>query len=117
MVKIRRHIMIEESLNEQVKLIALKEGCSEGEVINTALRYFIKHGGRDYPELIQVFDAVFKRNSQELLDAMKKLSEEQKIVQTTMNNISKNNGIEENKNGEYLKRIADTLDSMNLKNV
>lgn len=94
MAKVRRHIMIEESLNEKVKSIALKEGCSDGEVINTALRYFIKHGGRDFPELVKIFDAVFKRSSQELLEEMKKGNEEQKRIRFALNDVAKNTGMQ-----------------------
>lgn len=116
MAKIRRHIMIEESLFEKVEAIASKEGCSNGQIINEALRYYLKHNGRDFPELVKIFDAVFKRSSQKLQDELEKVSEEQKRIRFALNDVAKNTGMQnEFWNDFYVKNGVGNIITTNIR--
>lgn len=118
MSKKKKTIMFSSNLEEKVNAYAEKNNMSQSEVINLAVTYFFKHDGRDFPELSQILDVVFKNNFKVIQDELKNVYNEQQQIQSTMKNFLEKNGIEEgNGNKEHLKRIADALDMMNIKNV
>lgn len=94
MSKKKKTIMFSSTLEEKVNAYAKENSMSQSEVINAAVTYFFKHNGRDFPELVKIFDAVFKRSSQELLEEMKKGNEEQKRIRFALNDVAKNTGMQ-----------------------
>lgn len=60
------------SVDLKIKEWAKKENMSESKWINEAIHYYLKHEGRDYPELAKLFDAVIKGNLQSIVEESKR---------------------------------------------
>lgn len=108
MSKVRKEFMITKALEEKVIAYSKQSGLSQAEVINQALKYFFKHGGRDFPEFAKLFDTILKGN-------FKPLIEEQKRTRLAVNQMAKESQMNiELWNNHYLKNGDGTAITTNV---
>lgn len=56
--KVRKHISISESTNEEIIRLAKLNGAHHSHVVERALKYYFKHQGQEYPELHAVLESL-----------------------------------------------------------
>lgn len=94
MVKKRKAYMISPNLDNQITTYAKENNISQSELVSQAVSYFFKHEGKDFPELVKVFDLVFKHSAKDIVENLESLKEEQKRIRFALNDVSKNNSMQ-----------------------
>lgn len=82
MTKIRKTVLLTESMNQKLEEVADQEGVSQSDFVAKAINYYINNDGMELPNLVDAINLIVQNNFEEF-------NEELKRVRFAVNDIAK----------------------------